>query len=158
MTAQASTPLALREARREDVPLIVAMLADDMLGSAREDTGAGQAHIYTAAFDEIARDPNNRLLVAECGGDIVGTLQMTFIRGLSHRGAKRALIEAVRVAAAHRGKGLGQQMIEAAIGIARANGCAMVQLTTNKARKDAQRFYARLGFAASHEGMKLDLR
>ena len=112
---------------------------------------------YYAAFDALDRDPNNRLLIAEINGEIVGTLQITFIHGLSRQGAKRALIEAVRVASLHRGKGFGEQIIREAVEMARREGCAMMQLTTDKSRKDAHRFYERLGFVASHEGMKLTL-
>jgi GNAT superfamily N-acetyltransferase len=148
--------LILRDARRDEVPLIIRMLADDALGAARERLEEPQ--IYLDAFDRLAADPNNRLLVAEQDGEIVGTLQLTFLHGLSRQGATRALIEAVRVNAPWRGKGVGRRMIEAAIDMARAQGCAMVQLTTDKSRKDAHRFYESLGFVASHEGMKLALR
>jgi GNAT superfamily N-acetyltransferase len=149
--------LTLRDARRDEISAIVAMLADDMLGGSREVTTEPLPQGYYDAFDALARDPNNRLLIAERDGDVVGTLQLTFIHGLSRQGSKRALIEAVRVAAAFRGKGLGEDIIRAAIEIAREAGCAMVQLTTDKSRKDAHRFYERLGFVASHEGMKLTL-
>jgi GNAT superfamily N-acetyltransferase len=152
-----SDAVKLRDARRDDVPAIVRMLADDTLGVSREATSEPLLYAYYAAFEALARDPNNRLLIAERDGDIVGTLQITFVVGLSRRGAKRALIEAVRVATPYRGKGIGEEIIRGAIGIARQNGCTMVQLTTDKSRKDAHRFYERLGFVASHEGMKLML-
>ena len=152
-----SMDITLRDARREDVPAIVAMLADDALGAAREVMTEPLPASYYAAFDALDRDPNNRLLIAEINGEIVGTLQITFIHGLSRQGAKRALIEAVRVASLHRGKGFGEQIIRDAIEMARREGCAMVQLTSDKSRKDAHRFYERLGFVASHEGMKLTL-
>jgi GNAT superfamily N-acetyltransferase len=152
-----SGQVILRDARREDVPAIVAMLADDMLGGAREVTREPLPQSYYSAFDALARDPNNRLLIAERDGETVGTLQITFIHGLSRQGARRALIEAVRVAAPFRGKGLGEEIIRAAIEIARQAGCAMVQLATDKGSKDAHRFYERLGFKATHEGMKLML-
>ena len=152
-----NSQVILRDARRDEVAAIVAMLADDMLGGAREVTREPLPQSYYSAFDALARDPNNRLLIAERDGETVGTLQITFIHGLSRQGAKRALIEAVRVAAPYRGKGLGEEIIRAAIEMARAAGCAMVQLTTDKSRKDAHRFYERLGFEASHEGMKLTL-
>jgi GNAT superfamily N-acetyltransferase len=150
--------VTLRDARRSEVPAIVAMLADDMLGSSREVTSEPLPESYYKAFDALARDPNNRLLIAELNGEIVGTLQITFIHGLSRQGAKRALLEAVRVATPYRGKGIGEEIVRAAIEIARQAGCAMVQLTTDKSRKDAHRFYERLGFQASHEGMKLTLK
>lgn len=152
-----SMDITLRDARREDVPAIVAMLADDALGVTREVMTEPLPASYYAAFDALDRDPNNRLLIAEINGEIVGTLQITFIHGLSRQGAKRALIEAVRVASLHRGKGFGEQIIREAVEMARREGCAMVQLTTDKSRKDAHRFYERLGFVASHEGMKLTL-
>ena len=153
-----SDSVTLREARRIEVPAIVAMLADDMLGGSREVTSEPLPESYYKAFDALARDPNNRLLIAELEGEIVGTLQITFIHGLSRQGAKRALLEAVRVAAPYRGKGIGEEIVRAAIEIARQENCAMVQLTTDKSRKDAHRFYERLGFEASHEGMKLTLK
>jgi GNAT superfamily N-acetyltransferase len=152
-----SGEVILRDARRDEVAAIVAMLADDMLGGSREVTTEPLPRGYYDAYDALARDPNNRLLIAERDGDVVGTLQLTFIHGLSRQGAKRALIEAVRVAAPFRGKGLGEEIIRAAVEIARQAGCSMVQLTTDKSRKDAHRFYERLGFVASHEGMKLTL-
>jgi GNAT superfamily N-acetyltransferase len=147
--------VTLRPAKREEVPAIVAMLADDELGGGRE--AASDPQIYYDAFDEMAKEPNNRLLVAEQNGELVGTLQITFIRGLSRKGAKRAQIEAVRVASNHRGKGLGHEIFVAAIELARKEGCSLVQLTTDKKRADAHRFYEQLGFVASHEGMKLAL-
>ncbi|HEX5779103.1 MAG TPA: GNAT family N-acetyltransferase [Xanthobacteraceae bacterium] len=150
-------PVTLRDATRHDVIAIVAMLADDALGASREVTTEPLPASYYAAFDALARDPNNRLLIAEINGEIVGTMQITFIHGLSRQGAKRALIEAVRVASLHRGKGIGEQIIREAIEMARREGCAMVQLTSDKSRKDAHRFYERLGFVTSHEGMKLTL-
>jgi GNAT superfamily N-acetyltransferase len=145
----------LREARREDVPEIVALLADDAIGAGRE----GQADdAYYAAFDLIAADERNQLLVAEAGGRIVGTLQLTMIPGLSRHGMLRAQIEGVRVASDQRGQGLGGRMIERAIEVARGQGCGLVQLTSDKRRPDAVRFYESLGFTASHEGLKLPLR
>ena len=149
--------MKLRLARREEIPAIVTMLADDGIGKSREDASEPLPQSYYDAFDEMAKDPNNRLLVAQQDGEIVGTLQITFIRGLSRRGAKRAQIEAVRVAASHRGKGLGREIFVAAIALARKEGCSLVQLTTDKKRADAHRFYENLGFVASHEGMKLAL-
>jgi GNAT superfamily N-acetyltransferase len=152
-TETAGTAL-LREARREDVPEIVALLADDAIGAGRE----GPADdAYYAAFELIAADERNQLLVAEAGGVVVGTLQLTMIPGLSRHGMLRAQIEGVRVAAGQRGQGLGRRMIERAIEIARGQGCGLVQLTSDKRRPDAVRFYESLGFAASHEGLKLPL-
>jgi len=147
--------MILRKATRDEVPAIVRMLADDELGSVREQTE--DLRPYYAAFDSMANDPNNFILVAESGGEIVGTLQLTFIPGLARKAAKRMQIEAVRVSSRHRGEGFGQQMFEAAIDLARREGCSLVQLTTDKKRPDARRFYERLGFVATHEGMKLVL-
>ena len=148
-------PAVLREARREDVPEIVALLADDAIGAGRE----GPADdAYYAAFALIAADQRNQLLVAEAGGRIVGTLQLTMIPGLSRHGMLRAQIEGVRVSSDQRGQGVGGRMIEWAIEVARAQGCGLVQLTSDKRRPDAVRFYQSLGFTASHEGLKLPLR
>lgn len=152
-----SSAVTLRDARREDVAAIVGMLADDKLGASREAATEPLPQCYYDAFEALDRDPNNRLLIAEANGEIVGTLQLTFVHGLSRRGAKRAIIEAVRIASAHRSKGYGEQIVWAAIEIARAEKCAMVQLTTDKSRVDAHRFYERLGFEASHVGMKMML-
>ncbi len=150
-----SNELVLRKAWREDVPAIVAMLADDALGATRE--SLDDMTPYYKAYEKIANDQNNLILVADCGGDIVGTIQLNLLHGLSRKGATRGQIEAVRVASGHRGKGHGEKIIRAAIEMARAKGCVLVQLTTDKTRKDAHRFYERLGFVATHEGMKLNL-
>lgn len=151
--------LRFREATREDLPAIVGLLADDPLGAARETVAAPLPASYQAAFDAIDRDPLHELVVAQAAdGAVVGVLQLSFIPGLSHRGAWRALIEGVRVAAALRSSGVGRAMFRWAIERARARGCRMVQLTSDKARPDAIRFYESLGFTASHEGMKLHLQ
>ncbi|HEX2771055.1 MAG TPA: GNAT family N-acetyltransferase [Micromonosporaceae bacterium] len=146
-----------REARRTDVPAIVALLADDPLGGGREAVGEDVDAAYWRAFDAIDADERNALIVADHDGEVVGTIQLTFIPGLSRHGAERAQIEGVRVRADQRGSGLGRQMIEWAIDQARERGCRLVQLTTDKSRTDAHRFYASLGFVASHEGMKISL-
>ncbi|GAA2838867.1 GNAT family N-acetyltransferase [Crossiella cryophila] len=137
-----------------DVAAIVAMLADDKLGAGRERPGDPA---YLNAFKAIDEDPHQLLLVAEADGEVVGTLQLTFIPGLSRLGMSRALIEAVRVNKHQRGGGLGQRMVEFAIAEARRRGCGLVQLTTDASREHAQRFYERLGFVGSHIGMKLAL-
>ncbi|MFF5210257.1 GNAT family N-acetyltransferase [Streptosporangium sp. NPDC000396] len=143
-----------RIARIDDLPLIVAMIADDSIAAVR--TGDfGPEH--RAAFEAIEADPNNELIVAELDGEVVGTMQLTYIPGISRRGATRLQIEAVRIASHLRGQGLGRKMMEWAVDRGRARGCVMVQLTTDKARKDAHRFYDSLGFVASHEGYKLTL-
>jgi GNAT superfamily N-acetyltransferase len=144
----------IRPATQNDVPAIVAMLADDPLGARREQPGDPA---YLAAFTALAADPRQLLVVAEQDGAPVGTLQLTFIPGLSRRGATRAQIEAVRVWADRRGSGLGQELVRWAIDTARERGCVLVQLTTDNSRTDAHRFYERLGFQASHVGMKLPL-
>jgi GNAT superfamily N-acetyltransferase len=151
------TDLILRGATEADLPAIVAMLADDGLGAGREDPRLPLERGYTDAFAAIAADPNQLLAVAELGGALVGTLQISFLAGLSQQGAWRGQIEAVRVASSHRGQGLGAHMIAWAVEQCRARGCRMVQLTTHKSRTDAHRFYDRLGFDKSHEGYKLKL-
>lgn len=142
----------IRRALAEDVPAIVAMLADDPLGARRERPGDAA---YAEAFEEIDSDPRQVLAVAVADGEVVGTLQLTFIPGLSRLGSTRALIEAVRVRTDQRGNGLGARLIRWAIDTARARGAAVVQLTTDASRTDAHRFYERLGFEATHVGMKL---
>ncbi|MDC0740552.1 GNAT family N-acetyltransferase [Polyangium mundeleinium] len=149
--------MMFRDARREDVPTVVALLAADALGATRETAQGPLPEGYYRAFEAIERDPNNRLVVVEDGGVVLGCLQLTYIPGLSYQGGLRMLIEGVRVVESRRGEGVGRRMIQWAIEEARARGCRLVQLTTNKARTDAKRFYERLGFTASHEGMKLDL-
>lgn len=150
--------VTLRAAREGDVPALVSLLAADQLGATRDGVrDAADLAAYTAAFDAIDADPAHILVVAELAGEIVGTMQLSFLPGLARRGALRAQIEAVRVADSSRGSGLGGGMIAWAIAEARRRGCVLVQLTTDKSRLDAHRFYRRLGFVASHEGMKLAL-
>ncbi|HET7661585.1 MAG TPA: GNAT family N-acetyltransferase [Oryzihumus sp.] len=146
---------AIRRATAADVPAIVGLLADDVLGAQRERPGDPA---YAKAFEAIAADPHQWLMVADADGEVVGTLQLTLIPGLSHRGTTRAQVEAVRVSASRRGSGLGTRMLEWAVGTARDLGCGVVQLTSNASRADAHRFYERLGFEASHTGFKLALR
>jgi GNAT superfamily N-acetyltransferase len=145
----------IREATIADLPEIIRMLADDELGAKREVFTEPLLDCYRNALAEIQRDPNNELLVAELDRRVIGTFQLTFITGISHQGGKIAQIEAVRIASDLRGKGFGAKMIEWAVARSRQKGCYRMQLTTNKIRKDAHRFYRRLGFSASHEGMKL---
>jgi len=133
------------------------MLADDPLGAGREQVQGGDLGSYDAAFARIDADPNQFLCVVELGGRLAGTLQLTFISGLSRGGARRGQIEAVRVAAGMRGQGIGRAMFDWAIVECRAQGCSLVQLTTDKARVDAHRFYDGLGFVASHLGYKKQL-
>jgi GNAT superfamily N-acetyltransferase len=145
----------IRDAVAEDVPGIVAMLADDKLGSRREDLDDMPA--YLAAFEVLAADPSQRLVVMERDGRLVGTFQLTVIPGISQKGLKRALIEAVRVDSSERGTGLGTQLMQWAVEESRRLGCGLVQLTSNAERPDAHRFYRRLGFEQSHYGFKLKL-
>jgi len=147
----------IRLATRADLPAIVRLIADDGLGRGREQSGGVLAPCYTAAFAAIEADPNNEIAVMERNGAVVGCLQLTFIPGLSRQGATRAQIESVRVAPSLRGQGLGRTLFEWAIARAKKKDCRLVQLTTDKARADAHRFYESLGFVASHDGMKLAL-
>jgi ribosomal protein S18 acetylase RimI-like enzyme len=149
--------LNFRSATIADLLQIVEMLADDFLGKQRERFESPLPESYLRAFEEIDRDENNELVVVEQNGEIVGTLQLTFIPSISFQGGKRAQIESVRVAASARGQGIGKTMFEWAIQRAREKNCRMIQLSTNNDRADAQRFYENLGFKASHVGMKLYL-
>ncbi len=146
---------SIRLATRDDLAAIVRLIADDGLGRGREDLSDTLASCYSDAFAAIEADPNNEIAVMELDGAVVGCLQLTFIPGLSRQGAWRAQIESVRIASALRGKGLGRGFFEWAIARAKDKGCALVQLTTDKSRAEAHRFYESLGFTASHEGMKL---
>lgn len=147
--------VVVRVARRNDVPALVGLMLDDTLGAQRE--SADDLTPYLDAWDEMALDPNCEMLVLDLLGQVVGTATLTYSRHLARRGMRRCTVEAVRVAAAHRGKGLGAVLMESCVDLARARGCGLIQLTTDKRRVDAHRFYQRLGFEASHEGMKLYL-
>lgn len=147
----------MRRATRADLPAIVAMLADDALGATREETSTPLNAAYLAAFDAIERDENQFLAVAEEDGRIVGCLQLTFLPGLSRLGAWRAQVESVRIASAARGTGLGRRMMDWAAETAKARGCTLLQLTTDKTRRDAHRFYEGLGYEATHIGFKRTL-
>jgi ribosomal protein S18 acetylase RimI-like enzyme len=150
----AVSEVTIRRASREDVTPIVAMLADDPLGGARERIEDPLPQSYFTAFEQLARDPNIHLVVAEDGkGAVVGCLQLCILPGLSSQGASRGLIEDVRVAKHCRSRGIGEQMVQWAVAEARARGCKLVELLTHHTRADAQRFYDRLGFARSHVGM-----
>jgi ribosomal protein S18 acetylase RimI-like enzyme len=148
-----ASSITLRRARRDDVATIVGMLADDPLGSGRERLEDPLPGSYYKAFETLDRDPNIQLMVAEEGGAVVGCLQLCILPGLSSQGASRALIEDVRVASLRRSQGIGEQLVQWAVTEARAKGCKLVELLTHSTRVDAQRFYARLGFTASHVGM-----
>ena len=156
MTAESCSP-TFRHAIARDLPQLVAMLADDDLGAQREDSSQPLNSNYRAAFDAIDRDPNNILVVAEVEQSIIGMLQLTFIPYLTHIGSWRCLIEGVRIHPDYRGKGLGATLIEWSIDAARKRQCQIVQLTSDKQRPEALRFYESLGFNATHEGFKLKL-
>ena len=145
---------AMRRATRADIVAIVALLADDELGRRREVVGPVPDARYVAAFEAIDADPNQLLAVLEVDGAVVGTLQISYLPNMNRIGTLRGQIEAVHVDGRLRGQGLGHQMIEWAVAQCQARGCGMVQLTSNKSRTEAHRFYARLGFEASHEGFK----
>lgn len=150
--------VVLRQAKRDDVPAIVELLAADQLGGTRDSVrDDADLAAYEAAFSAIDADPAHLLLVAESGGQVVGTMQLSILPGLARRGALRAQIEAVRVSESTRGSGVGAAMMQWAIDEAGRRGCALIQLTSDKSRTSAHRFYQRLGFVASHEGMKLKL-
>ncbi|MFF5476944.1 GNAT family N-acetyltransferase [Streptomyces sp. NPDC012935] len=147
--------LEIRAAVADDVPAIVGMLADDPLGARRE--SPDDLTPYLDALERLSADPNQHLVVAVREGRVIGTLQLTIIPGLSRMGATRSIIEGVRIHADERGSGLGTQLIEWAVAESRRQNCQLVQLTTDKSRTDAHRFYERLGFTASHLGFKIQL-
>jgi GNAT superfamily N-acetyltransferase len=148
----------LRRAAAADVPAIVGLLANDQLGATRDGVTTDEdLQLYLRAFNAIDADPAHLLLVAADGAQVLATMQLSFLPGLARRGALRAQIEAVRVRHDQRGFGLEAALFEWAIQEARRRQCALVQLTTDKSRADARRFYERLGFVASHEGLKLQL-
>ena len=146
--------MVFRRAKSADLGAIVSLLADDHWGASREDASLPLDPGYLDAFAEIDEDANQLLAVADDGTGVVGCVQISFIRTLSHRGELCGQIEGVRVASSRRGERIGEGMILWAIEECRDRGCRAVQLLSTKARVDAQRFYARLGFASSHEGMK----
>lgn len=150
--------LKIRKAKKSDVPAIVAMIAKDKLGKLREDYQDPLPKKYYAAFENITADPNQKLMVMETESkQIIGTLQLSFIQYLTYQGGIRGQIEAVRVHEDFRGQGIGQQLFEWAIRTAKEKKAHVVQLTTDKKRTEALKFYEKLGFKASHEGMKLHL-
>ncbi|MFD0022777.1 GNAT family N-acetyltransferase [Streptomyces sp. NPDC058382] len=147
--------LDIRAAAVDDLPEIVAMLADDPLGATRE--SPDDLTPYRAAFQRLDEDPNQHLMVAVRADRVVGTLQLTVIPGLSRRGSTRSVVEGVRIHRDERGSGLGTRLIQWAVDESRRQGCQLVQLTSDATRTDAHRFYERLGFVASHVGFKLAL-
>src|SRR6201987_4003914 len=155
MNMTATSSITIRLARKEDVAAIIAMLADDHLGRARERLEDPLPAPYYDAFERLSRDPSIALVVAEEAGRVVGCLQLCILPGLSSQGASRGLIEAVRVASDRRSRGIGEELVQWAVGEAKARGCRLVELLTHQTRVDAQRFYERLGFAKSHVGMTI---
>ncbi|MDQ1143873.1 GNAT superfamily N-acetyltransferase [Bacillus sp. SORGH_AS 510] len=151
------TEIRFRMATEKDLDAIVAMLADDVLGSKRERYELPLPTSYIKAFEAITADPNNELIVACDGQEVIGVQQITFTPYLTHQGGWRATIEGVRTSTSVRGKGVGTKLIQWAIQRAEERGCHLVQLTTDKKRPDALRFYEKLGFKATHEGLKLKL-
>lgn len=144
-----------RVAVSNDLEAIVTMLAADVLGRNREAAPPPLLDSYLVAFQQIEADPNNELIVGELQGTVIATSQLTYIPNLTHRGSWRALIEAVRIADGFQGQRIGEQLMRFLISRAQARGCNLVQLTSDKQRGDAHRFYERLGFTASHKGYKL---
>lgn len=149
--------IVFRAAKRDDVPAIVKLLADDALGATRERYGDPLPAVYFTAFDAMQKQGMNEVIVGARDDAVVACLQLTVIPGLSRQGAVRAILEGVRVSAELRGQGTGEALVRFAIEKAKRAGATLVQLTTDKSRKDAHRFYERLGFKATHEGMKLEL-
>lgn len=149
--------LIYRPATQDDLTAIIAMLADDALGATREQFQTPLPVTYLQAFDAISRDSNQELMVAEHNGEVVATFQLTFIPYLTYQGGIRAQIEAVRVKSTYRGQGVGTELFQYAVQRATDRGAHVLQLTTDKKRPDAKRFYESLGFVDSHEGMKLHL-
>jgi ribosomal protein S18 acetylase RimI-like enzyme len=149
--------MIIRRATEGDLPEIVRLLADDPLGATRERFSDPLPDEYRTAFAAMEAQAGNELLVAIAEAEVIGCLQLTVIPGLSRLGATRAQIEGVRVAAEHRGAGIGETLVQEAIARAIQAGCSLVQLTTDVSRSDAQRFYERLGFEATHVGLKLRL-
>jgi ribosomal protein S18 acetylase RimI-like enzyme len=148
--------VTIRRARCDDLGIIVAMLADDPLGGARERLEDPLPQTYFQAFEKVDRDPNIQLVVAvDNEGGVVGCLQLCILPGVSSQGASRGLLEDVRVASHCRSRGIGEQLVQWAVAEARAKGCKLVELLTHHTRVDAQRFYERLGFARSHVGMTI---
>ena len=152
----AASSITIRRARRDDVGIIVRMLADDPFGGPRERLEDPLPPSYLLAFERVDRDQNIQLVVAEDGdGAVIGCLQLCILPGISSQGAARGLIEDVRVATHCRSRGIGERLVRWAIAEAQANGCKLVELLTHHTRVDAQRFYVRLGFQPSHAGMTL---
>ena len=147
-----------RLATRDDVPSIVRLLADDDLGSQRERYEDPLSESYYSAFEQIHNDSNHELIVAERGGEVIGTLHLMFLSSISFQGALRSQVESVRVDKRFQNQGIGSEMMKWTIDRAKQRGAQVMQLTTHNTRVDAHRFYERLGFKGSHLGMKLSLK
>jgi GNAT superfamily N-acetyltransferase len=153
-TSEAALRVTFRDARRDDLERIVELIADDAVAARR--TGEfGPAHV--AGFEAIQASPNDDLVVAELDGEVVGVMQLTYIPGIARNGAARLHVEAVRVDAQLRSQGIGRLLMDHAHARGRERGCALAQLTSDKQRPEAHRFYVSLGYAQSHEGFKLPL-
>lgn len=150
--------VTFRRATRADLPAIVRMLADDELGSQRERIEDPLPEPYYLAFEQISKDPNHELIVAERDGEVIGTLQLMFLPSISYQGGLRAQVESVRIDKHFQSQGIGSQMMKWAMDRARQRGAHALQLTSHKSRVDAHRFYERLGFKGSHLGMKISLK
>jgi GNAT superfamily N-acetyltransferase len=149
--------LTFRQASQKDLAELIKLLADDELGKTREDISIPINKDYLTAFKKINCDPNNELIVVEENNKIIGMLQLSFIPYLTHIGSTRCLIEGVRIDKKYRDMGLGTKTFEWAIQYAKDKKCNIVQLTSNKQRKNAIKFYENLGFEATHEGFKLNI-
>lgn len=150
--------LIFRKAVRADLPAIVRMLADDVLGSQREQLTDPLPESYYQTFEEIDGDPNHEQIVVELNGEVIGTLHLIFLPSISYQGGLRAQVESVRVDSKYRGRGIGAKMMGYATQRAKERGAHILQLTTERSREDARRFYERLGFNPSHVGMKRKLK
>lgn len=150
--------IGFRVATIADLPSIVRLLADDDLGSQREQNADPLPETYYSAFEAINKDQNHELIVAERSGEVIGTLHLMFLPSISFQGGLRAQIESVRVDTRFQSRGIGSEMMKWTIEHAKARGAHIVQLTTHKSRADAHRFYERLGFKGTHLGMKLSLK
>lgn len=148
------TELIIRKATIDDLPFIVGIIENDNVTGSTEDVSAPQGPAYRDAFAAIDADPNQRLLIAELGGEPVGTFQLTYTPGIARKGQWRCTVEGVHVSPAHRNKRIGEKMMTWAENAARERGCGLVQLTSHKTRTDAHRFYERIAYAKSHEGFK----
>nr|AIA18381.1 Acetyltransferase (GNAT) family [uncultured bacterium] len=154
---EAQEVIQFLNATQDDLSELISLLADDELGKVREQNAAEIDSAYQIAFQEITSDKNNELIVGKRNGKVIAVLQVTYIPGLTLRGSKRALIEGVRVSSQLRGQGTGRKLFYFAFEQAKKRGCKVVQLTTNKTRTDAHRFYESVGFKGTHEGFKFAL-